>query len=101
MDASSPVAPAVYVYNPYVEARFAPADLPDSQPGLDPAGRPADNNHGVQTNCLSCHIQANYKPLRLATAPRFTGARYVDLGAAAFVGTLQTDFLWALPRHAK
>lgn len=94
-------APAVYVYNPYVEARFAPADLPDSQPGLDPSGRPADNNHGVQTNCLSCHIQANYNPLRLPTAPRFTGARYIDLGAAAFVGTLQTDFLWALPRHAK
>ena len=94
-------APAVYVYNPYLEARFAPADLPDSQPGLDPAGRPAANNVGVQTNCLSCHIQANYHPLRLATAPRFTGARYIDLGAAAFVGTLQTDFLWALPRHAR
>ena len=94
-------APAVYVYNPYIEARFAPADLPDSLPGLDPAGRPAANNHGIQTNCLSCHIQANHNPRRLATAPRFTGARYVDLGAAEFVGTLQTDFLWALPRHAK
>ncbi|MCX6954324.1 MAG: hypothetical protein NTV51_19405 [Verrucomicrobia bacterium] len=94
-------APVVYVYNPYVEARFAPADLPDSTPGLDPAGRPATNNHGVQTNCLSCHIQATYNPGKLATAPRFSGARYVDLGAAGFVGTLQTDFLWALPRHAK
>ncbi len=94
-------APVVYVYNPYLEARFAPADLPDSLPGLDPAGRPAANNHGTQTNCLSCHIQATYHPPQLATAPRFAGARYVDLGAAEFVGTLQTDFLWALPRHAQ
>ncbi len=94
-------AAAVYVYNPYLEARFAPADLPDSQPGLDPAGRPAANNVGIQTNCLSCHLQATYNPHRLPTAPRFTGARYVDLGAAEFVGTLQTDFLWSLPRHAK
>lgn len=93
-------APVVYVYNPYIEARFAPVDLPDSRAGLDPAGRPATNNHGTQTNCLSCHIQATYNPRQLVTAPRFTGARYVDLGAAEFVGTLQTDFLWALPRHA-
>ena len=94
-------APVAYVYNPYVEARFAPSDLPDSLPGVDPAGRPAANNTGVQSNCMSCHIQATYNPQRLVTAPRFAGARYVDLGAAAFVGTLQTDFLWAIPRHAK
>lgn len=94
-------APAVYVYNPYIEARFGPADLPDSLAGFDPEGRPAANNHGTQSNCMSCHIQATYNPRRLATAPRFAGARYVDLGAAGFTGTLQTDFLWALPRHAK
>lgn len=95
------IGAAVYAYNPYIEARFAPADLPDSRPGYTPAGGRARNNVGVQTNCMSCHMQATYNPRRLATAPRFAGARYVDLGAAEFTGTLQVDFLWSLPRHAK
>jgi len=91
---------AVYAYNPWIEARFGPADLPDSQPGLDPAGRPADNNYGVQTNCMSCHARATYNPNARSTAPRFAGARYVDLIDPQYVGTLQVDFLWAIPRHA-
>lgn len=95
------IGTAVYAYNPYIEARFAANDLPDSRPGFDPLGNPAANNVGVQTNCMSCHVQATYNPRRLATAPRFAGARYVDLGAAEFTGTLQVDFLWSLPRHAK
>jgi hypothetical protein len=97
----SNATPAVYVYNPWLEARLGPADLPDSIAGLAPDGRPAANNHGVQSNCMSCHVQANYNPGARATAPRFTGARYVDLGAAEFVGTLQLDFLWSLARHAR
>ena len=92
---------AVYAYNPWIEARFSSADLPDSQPRFDPAGRPADNNCGVQTNCMSCHAQATYNPNKRVTAPRFTGARYVDLIDPQYVGTLQTDFLWVIPRHAK
>ncbi|MSU71893.1 MAG: hypothetical protein EXS43_06070 [Opitutus sp.] len=95
------VGAAVNAYNPWIEARFAPADLPDSLPGLDPKGRPASNNHGIQTNCMSCHAQANYNPNRRPTAPRFTEARYVDLGDAHFVGTLQVDFLWSIGRHAR
>jgi hypothetical protein len=94
-------APAVYAYNPWLEAKLGPTDLPDSIPGFAPDGKPAANNHGVQTNCMSCHVQANYNPHRRATAPRFTGARYVDLGAAEFVGTLQVDFLWSIARHAR
>jgi hypothetical protein len=93
--------PAVYAYNPWIEARFGPADLPDSRPGFDPSGRPADNNFGVQTNCMSCHAQATYtRPERRALAPRFTGARYVDLIDPQYVGTLQVDFLWSIPRNA-
>ena len=92
---------AVYAYNPWIEARFAPADLPDSIPGLDPLGRPAANNHGVQSNCLSCHAQANYNPDHLDTAPRFTGTRYVDLADPKFNGTLQVEFLWTIARHAR
>lgn len=93
--------PAIYAYNPWLEARLGPADLPDSQPGLAPDGAAAANNCGVQSNCMSCHAQANYNPNSRATAPRPAGARYVDLGAAEFVGTLQVDFLWSIARHAR
>jgi len=92
---------AVYAYNPWIEAAFAPEDLPDSRAGLDPAGRPAPNNVGVETNCMSCHAQATYDPNPLTPAPRFTGARYVDLDDAQFIGTLQLDFLWSIARRAK
>ena len=91
----------VYAYNPWIEARLGPAELPDSSPGLDPHGGATGNNFGVQTNCMSCHVRANYNPNLRATAPRFSGARYTDLGDAQFVGTLQVDFLWSLARHAQ
>lgn len=97
----SNTSPAVYAYNPWIEAHFGPADLPDSRPGFGPDGQPAGNNYGVQTNCMSCHAQATYHGATLAIVPRFTGARYVDLIDPAFVGTLQTDFVWALSRHAQ
>ncbi len=95
------VGAAVYAYNPWFEARFGPKDLPDSLPGWDPSGQPATNNHGVQSNCMSCHAQATYNPRGLSTAPRFAGARYVDLTDPQFVGTLQVDFLWSIARHAR
>jgi hypothetical protein len=91
---------AIYAYNPYVEAGFTPANLPDSQPGLALNGLPAVNDVGVQTNCMSCHARANFNPQKLATAPRQSGARYVDLADPQFVGTLQTDFLWSIPDDA-
>lgn len=94
-------SPAVYAYNPWLEAKLAPSDLPDSVPGPGPDGAMVANNTGIQTNCMCCHARANFNPNRRATAPRLSGARYVDLGAAEFVGTLQTDFLWSLPRHAQ
>ena len=95
------VGAVVYAYNPWIESRFSPADLPDSKPGFDPSERPADNNFGVQTNCMSCHAQATYTPReKRFIAPRFTGARYVDLIDPQYVGTLQVDFLWSIPRNA-
>ncbi len=92
---------AMYTYNPYLEARFGAANLPDSQPGNDPSGRPAANNVGVNCNCMSCHIRANYNPNNLATAPRYAGARYTDVNDPQFAGTLQVDLLWSLPEIAK
>ena len=91
----------VYTYNPWIEARLGPTELPDSLPGLDPHGGATGNNFGIQSNCMSCHVRANYNPNLRATAPRFSGARYTDLGDAQFVGTLQVDFLWSIARHAQ
>lgn len=92
---------SVYAYNPWLEARFGPADLPDSSAGRDPLDQPAANNCGVQSNCMSCHARANYNPARVATAPRYSGARYVDLSDPQFAGTLQVDFLWSLAASAR
>jgi hypothetical protein len=89
-----------YTYNPYLEARFGPSSLPDSQPGTDPNGAPAANSVGVACNCMSCHIRANYNPSNLATAPQYSGARYTSLDDPQFAGTLQVDLLWSLPELA-
>jgi hypothetical protein len=92
---------AQYTYNPYLEARFGTQSLPDSVSGSDPTGAAAPNNVGVQCNCMSCHIRANYNPSNLATAPRYAGARYTSLDDPQFAGTLQVDLLWSLPELAK
>jgi len=92
---------AIYAYNPYLEARFGPANLPDSLPGLGPDGRPADNDVGVNCNCMSCHIRANYNPAGIASAPKYSGARYTSVSDPQFTGTLQVDLLWSLPEMAK
>ncbi len=92
---------SVYTYNPYLEARFGPENLPDSLPGNDPNGQPAANNVGVACNCMSCHMRANYNPGNLATAPKYAGARYTDMDDPQFAGTLQVDLLWSLPELAK
>jgi hypothetical protein len=92
---------AVYAYNPWLEARFGPAELPDSRPGVSPEGTVEANAHGVQSNCMSCHARANYNPDKIPTAPRYSGARYVDLADPQFAGTLQLDFLWSLAAEAR
>jgi hypothetical protein len=92
---------AIYVFNPYLEARFGPENLPDSLAGRDPEGRPAANNVGVECNCMSCHIRASYNPGALTTAPKYSGARYTDLADPQFAGTLQVDLLWSLPELAR
>jgi hypothetical protein len=85
----------VYVFNPWLEAGFGP--LPDSNPwNFD--GRMYDNKFGMQTNCMSCHGQANYgtKP----NAPGYTADRYIDMADPQFKGLLKVDFLWSIPGRA-
>ncbi len=92
---------SIYAYNPYLEARFGPASLPNSLAGYGPDGQPASNNVGVNCNCMSCHIRANYNPAGLGSAPKYAGARYTSLNDLQFTGTLQVDLLWSLPEIAK
>jgi hypothetical protein len=92
---------SIYAYNPYLEARFSPANLPNSLAGYGPEGQPANNNVGVNCNCMSCHIRASYNPAGLGSAPKYSGARYTSLDDPQFTGTLQVDLLWSLPEIAK
>lgn len=91
---------SVYAYNPWLEAGFSKSVLPDSIPGTY-NGKPVQNNVGIQTNCMSCHAQANFSPQNLPTAPNYTGDRYIDLNSPQFNGTLKVDFLWSIPGNAK
>ncbi len=94
------VGNSVYAYNPWLETVFGPSALPDSKAGTYD-GRPVPNNVGMQSNCMSCHAQANYYPNGVSNAPAYTGDRYVDLDSSQFKGTLQVDFLWSIPDSAK
>lgn len=94
------VGNSVYCYNPWLEAGFGPGDLPDSQSGTY-NGQSVKNDVGMQTNCMSCHAQANFNPNNVANAPDYTGDRYVDLAAPAFKGTVQIDFLWSIQGNAQ
>jgi hypothetical protein len=94
----------VYCYNPYLEAPFSPPVLPDSQPGetlVNGKTVKTANNVGVQTNCMSCHEQANFNPNNVVSPPQYTGARYIDLNGPTFNGVLKVDFLWSIPGNAK
>jgi hypothetical protein len=91
----------IYAYNPYLEARFTPVNLPNSIAGYAPDGTFASNNVGVACNCMSCHVRANYNPALLNSAPKYSGARYTSLDDLQFTGTLQVDLLWSLPEIAK
>jgi hypothetical protein len=94
------VGESLYAYNPWLEAIFGPADLPDSVPGVS-QGQPVANNVGTRSNCMSCHAAANYNPASLATAPAYSGDRYFSLDDLRFRGTLTVDFLWSIPGNVK
>jgi len=91
---------SVYCFNPWLEAGFGPDVLSDSKPGVY-KGKPVKNDVGDQTNCMSCHAQANFAPSTVTTGPGYTGDRYVDLAGPEFKGTLQVDFAWSIPNNAK
>ncbi len=85
---------SVYSYNPWLEAGFSQAVLPDSESGTYD-GRPVPNDVGIQSNCMSCHGHANY-----TLSIGYTGDRYVDINLPRY-SPLQVDFLWSIPANAQ
>ncbi|MBN9169858.1 MAG: hypothetical protein J0J11_08065, partial [Microbacterium sp.] len=88
----------ILVYNPWLEAEFVPSNLPDSKPWTF-QGKKYDNKFGIQTNCMSCHEQANFGSN--PNPPNYTADQYIDLNGPQFKGFLKVDFLWSIPDNAK
>ena len=90
---------SLYAYNPYLEAGFGPADsdnpvlLGENEDGMY-NGKVVKNNFGIQTNCMSCHIQARWPQNN--TSLNYNGDRYVDFRQNYGKDTLQLDFLWSV-----
>jgi hypothetical protein len=88
----------IYVFNPWLEAGFGPNVLPNSKQWTF-GGKTYDNKFGMQTNCMSCHAQANFGTG--ANPPDYTADQYVDLAGPQFRGFVKVDFLWSIPDNAQ
>ena len=96
------IGESLYAYNPYLEAGFGPANDPnpnnrvllgENEDGVY-KGRRVKNNYGIQTNCMSCHIQARWPQSN--SSLNYNGNRYVDFQQNYGKDTLQLDFLWSV-----
>jgi len=87
---------SIYVFNPYLEAPFSSSTF--SEPArVVTNGIVVVNNVGIRTNCMSCHAQASFTPLRSKIQnPGYIADTYVDMGSPKFKGNLRTDFLWSI-----
>jgi len=88
----------VYAFNPYLEAGFnnrfggptvAPAGLVRSPLGM------VSDSVGTQTNCMTCHAQANYAATD-NNGPGYQADTYIDMNGPQFKGRLKVDFLWSV-----
>jgi hypothetical protein len=88
---------SIYAYNPYLEAGF-PEDqftkgnqLVSDTYGPDYAKIQGElNDWGMQTNCMSCHIQATI------TNGVYLADQYVDMQAPYFKSKVTLDFAWSI-----
>ncbi len=102
----------VYCYNPYLEAPFGTTALPltSGTPGWTYNGTTYAPQFGVQSNCMSCHLNAAWGngksfpktgtslPLPNCNGGGCYGAtEYIDMDAAYFQGSVTTDGLWSIP----
>lgn len=95
------VGESIYAYNPYLEAGFGPKDssnpvlLGENEPGVF-KGKVVQNNYGIQTTCMSCHIQARWPLNQADVSNHYNGNRYVNFQQSYGKDTLQLDFLWSV-----
>lgn len=89
------VGKSLYAYNPYLEAGFDPGVLTDTAI-VKTNGKLVYNEYGVNTNCMSCHANANVAPGSLPNPPGYIGDTYIDLKGPQFKKVLRTDFSWAV-----
>lgn len=97
--ATSNVGRSSYAYNPYLEAPFSASTF-GTPANVVTNGITINNNFGIRTNCMSCHMQATFATTT-AVGSKFTslpyiGDTYVDPSMARFQGMLRTNFLWSI-----
>ncbi len=91
------VGEPVYAFNPYLEAGFGPSTF--SKPAIiNPGAEQIVNNVGVRTNCMSCHIFANFDPAKPqgSFSVNYLADSYVSMGDPFFIGKLKADFAWSV-----
>jgi len=90
------IGESIYSFNPYLEAGFGTSATPLQVSGdYTYEGVKVPNNVGVESNCMSCHIQAT-----LSGNLEYSGDQYIDLEGSEFDGELRLDFLWSIQSNA-
>ena len=97
------VGAPVIAYNPHLEAEFPPSTF-QAQGSIDDNGKIITNEYGVQTNCMSCHGQAQYQSTPgyykvddgANREKPYAADYYFSLNDPAFQGHLQLDFAWSI-----
>ena len=91
---------SVYAYNPYLEAGFAKGvftngnKLVSDAYGADYAKIDGKlNDWGMQTNCMSCHMQATIEN------GVYIADQYVDMEAPYFKSKVTLDFSWSIQKN--
>ena len=89
---------SVYTFTPYIKAPFSSQTFTLSTQ-LRTKGVVVNNNFGIQTNCMNCHMQASFGPS--ATDPGYIGDTYVARSMPRFNKRLRTAFVWSIPDVAR
>lgn len=97
------VGAPVIAYNPHLEAVFPPSTF-QAKGSIDDNGTIITNEYGVQTNCMSCHGQAQYQSTPgyykvdggANRENPYAADYYFSLNDPSFNGKLQLDFAWSI-----
>jgi hypothetical protein len=90
----------LFAYNPYLEAGFDPTVFQVFHPIDTPTGI-LKTEYGIQTNCTTCHMLAQFNPSSDYTQPGiretpYAADFYLDLDDPLFKGMIKLDFAWSI-----